>query len=964
MMRTWLVGFALLLACAAGAAAQTTDGSIRGYVRDEQGGVLPGVSITATSPAAATPYTAVTDQEGYYRLLNLPPGEYTIASELQGFAKVVRTNILVRAGLNLGVDLVMKVGALEETITVQGETPLLETSKGGQSVNVSGEMQKSLPLTARQHWSEFLNLTPGAVSADSTTNPSASTYYVHGAGIVSFSTLIDGADMSSAVNPWQAYISMAGDTVSDVQIKTGGMDASTPLGFGAAVSTVTQSGTNRFKGSASFAYTPKAWISENQPGGSSQTMSVTQPEGALGGPIAKNRAWFYGSYRRRSGTLGISRAAADVSTLQALVPSFQPFDNEINANILFVKVTADVNAAHRVSSFYSYDATPYNQNTAFAAGHFNRVVLGGHGYAARLDSKWTDWLTSQLAFSWNNKAVTRDLLNPGAISQPVFRSAILSAGQLVGTGQFGTLGNDDSATQSPYTKWTITNDWTAYRVGWLGSHEVQFGTSLQPHMTRKDTIAYANAGFAEEDLVLRDPNNPAAGAIPFKRIIYDVPSGIGEQGHFADNAVYVQDAWRPTSRLTVNAGVRVDHVTRDDDLFGVRVQSSTEVGPRAGLNYLLTSDAHNTVRFSFARVHDSVTVNHQTANGAGNFSAGDRTVPTIGLTTLYDLNRDGTFETTFITPAASKSTPNRIIDPAYHQPYVDEWTGGYRRQMPGQASIDVGYIHRTFRDRTALVEQNGIYDGSVFRGYRNEALNDIFLLTSNIWNRPVYDALEFVATKNTRRFRALGSYTRTWSRLDGTWQPNDPASFIQPTTFSQSLGLASNDNRGASLNNGYNAGTGAPEWVQHVARISGSYTAPWDIDLAVSYTLQNGRWSGPILTRLTAPDPRFGPTTVTLSNGRVVSNPLATTIRFSGATRDDGQFVLPATHYLNLRLGRGFALSGGRRLTVSLDFLNVVNAAGFQGFLTGANQLFSANYGKGGQVQIPRTEQLNIAFRF
>src|SRR5262249_52709765 len=149
----------------------------------------------------ATPYTAVTDQEGYYRLLNLPPGEYTIASELQGFSKVVRANILVRAGLNLAVDLVMKVGALEETITVQGETPLLATSKGGQSVNVSGEMQKSLPLRARQHWSEFLNLTPGAVSAHSTTNPSASTYYVHGAGIVSFSTLIDGADMSSAVNP-------------------------------------------------------------------------------------------------------------------------------------------------------------------------------------------------------------------------------------------------------------------------------------------------------------------------------------------------------------------------------------------------------------------------------------------------------------------------------------------------------------------------------------------------------------------------------------------------------------------------------------------------------------------------------------------------------------------------------------------------------------------------------------------
>ena len=141
-MRRLLPAFALLLVCAVGhLSAQTTDGSIRGYVRDEQGGVLPGVTISATSPAAPTPFSAVTDQEGLFRLLDLPPGEYTVAAELQGFSKVARTNIVVRAGLTLGVDLVMKVGALEETITVQGETPLLETAKGGQSVNVSGEMQ-------------------------------------------------------------------------------------------------------------------------------------------------------------------------------------------------------------------------------------------------------------------------------------------------------------------------------------------------------------------------------------------------------------------------------------------------------------------------------------------------------------------------------------------------------------------------------------------------------------------------------------------------------------------------------------------------------------------------------------------------------------------------------------------------------------------------------------------------------
>ncbi len=94
-------------------------------------------------------------------------------------------------------------------------------------------------------------------------------------------------------------------------------------------------------------------------------------------------------------------------------------------------------------------------------------------------------------------------------------------------------------------------------------------------------------------------------------------------------------------------------------------------------------------------------------------------------------------------------------------------------------------MHRAYRDRTALVEQNAIYDGSVFRGYRNEALNDIFLLTTNEWNWPVYQALELIVTKRTSRFQILGSYTRAFSHMAGTWQPNDPASFIQPDAFDE-----------------------------------------------------------------------------------------------------------------------------------------------------------------------------------
>src|SRR4030088_1533456 len=99
-MRTRTLGVLLLLTCAAAeSVAQTTEGSIRGYLRDDQGAALPGVTITATSVTAARPLTTVTDQEGHYRLLNVPPGDYSVAAELQGFARFIRDNVAMRAGL-------------------------------------------------------------------------------------------------------------------------------------------------------------------------------------------------------------------------------------------------------------------------------------------------------------------------------------------------------------------------------------------------------------------------------------------------------------------------------------------------------------------------------------------------------------------------------------------------------------------------------------------------------------------------------------------------------------------------------------------------------------------------------------------------------------------------------------------------------------------------------------------------
>ena len=109
-------------------------GTISGVARDEHGAVVAGVAVTATSAAVAGEFTATTDRTGYYRFPDLPPGEYIVTGTFSGFATFVRPAVIVRAGLNVTIDLAMAVGGIDETVEVRVESPLLETRAGAQAV--------------------------------------------------------------------------------------------------------------------------------------------------------------------------------------------------------------------------------------------------------------------------------------------------------------------------------------------------------------------------------------------------------------------------------------------------------------------------------------------------------------------------------------------------------------------------------------------------------------------------------------------------------------------------------------------------------------------------------------------------------------------------------------------------------------------------------------------------------------
>lgn len=473
---------------------------------------------------------------------------------------------------------------------------------------------------------------------------------------------------------------------------------------------------------------------------------------------------------------------------------------------------------------------------------------------------------------------------------------------------------------------------------------------------------YLNGGFILEEVRLRVPGDPSSDYIPFHRQFVD-PSQLvitTEKRNSQNYAVYVQDSWKPVPRLTLVGGIRFDRVVDDDELFDVRTQSSLEIGPRAGAIYALTADSKNVVHGSFSRVAAKPEWIYLPSLGGS---------VTVTTTDTYDTRGDGSFATVLVTPAQTQVAANRRIDPDRHQPFSDEILLGYRRQLPGQISLDATFIRRAYKDMPAQIDVNGIYTGGVFRGYEDVTQNAILLQTNNVWNTPIYTGVEVVGSQRTRRSQFIVGYTRGFQHLDGTWQPNDPASFIQRTAFANDRGIGSiRGNETNSLSGTAQARN--PMWIKHALRLAGSYNAPWGLTLSSNLNIFSGPYTGPIVSLLAAPDPQFGPTTLVLSNGRTVSNPLATTVRFAYASRGEGQLQAPTLAQWNARVGRRFAL-GNRKFEIALSLLNITNRDALQEYLGGHNQIGSPNFAygpdgtfRGQNRQAARTAQLSLQFEF
>src|SRR5579863_3397127 len=335
--RSLVVGAILLVAACASAFAQLQTGNLFGKVSDQQGAALPGVTVTLDTGAAQE--VQVTNAQGEFRFLSLPPSTMKLKAELQGFSTVEYPNVTIAVGHNTAVEITMN-SAVEDVITVTAESPLLDERKisAGATLNQT-ELQK-IP-TSRDPWT-VLQSTPGVqvdrVNVGGNESSQQSVYVGPGSSSTNSVWAVDGVVITdmAALGSSPSYYDF--DAFQEMQITTGGTDSTIATG-GVVLNMVTKRGTNEWRGSARYLNAPSAAQSNTsfsnsqlaptettRPTAFNQIRGIDDFGGDVGGPIVRDHLWIWGSY----GNQKISTLTTGGIPYNAQLPTY---NGKINAQI-------------------------------------------------------------------------------------------------------------------------------------------------------------------------------------------------------------------------------------------------------------------------------------------------------------------------------------------------------------------------------------------------------------------------------------------------------------------------------------------------------------------------------------------------------------------------------------------------------------------------------------------------------
>ena len=643
--RQILLVVSMILALPLSAYAQA---SIAGVVKDASGAVLPGVTVEATSPVLIEKArTAVTDGAGQYRIVDLRAGTYTVTFTLAGFSAVRREGIELTGSFNAAVNADLKVGALAETITVTGETPIVDTQSVRRQTTISSELITAIP--SARAYASLMQLMPNTVVATGAASdvqvvPGMVVFGGAGGRSNEGRLQLDGISVGSAFNGGgvSAYIADVGNAQEVALTSSGGLGEA-EVG-GPSMNVVPKTGGNSVKGSVYLSGVTKGMVGSNYtddlkarglstPG---STTKVWDFNGAVGGPIKKDRLWFFYTLRDEGTHKTVPGMFANLNagdpTKWTYAPDLnRPAVQAASFRTTSLRLTAQATPRNQVRVFWDEQmpcegaAWPGSTAPACRQSGDNEIIAGGtaaptpaaSATAAPETASYRHYGTRFRQVSWQSPITSR-LLGEASVGNYASRylgntmpgSPAFDFIQVTEQCAAGCPANDNRAglvyrggTFAQGSSWQGSNNWRASLSYVEGKHSMKFG--YQGGYLMQDSFPYTNSQFMTFRVNNGVPNQ-----------INEIIDYNAVQQRVQYDAFYAQDQWT-MGRITLQGALRFDRATSifpEVTIGGVRflptvisfpetkgVDAYKDLTPRGGAAIDLFGDGKTALKFNFGR---------------------------------------------------------------------------------------------------------------------------------------------------------------------------------------------------------------------------------------------------------------------------------------------------------------------------------------------------------------------------
>lgn len=675
-----LIVLSLILGLGQTFAQSTVTGGINGTITDPQGGVVPNASVTVTNIGTNSVVTATTNADGGFRIANLQPGTYRVATTVSGFAPANAENVVVEVGQSTSIDIPLTLGTATAEVEVTGEAPVINTNDNTSSTNINQTSINELPINGRRA-SNFVLLTPGVA-------PDGNFGLISFRGISGLlnNSTVDGGDNNQAFfseerGRTRINYSISQDAVREFSVNTSNYSAEFGRAAGGVVNTVTKSGTNEFHGSAFYylrdnrlgsrnAFSFQSVLTPNGPVtvGLKPKDQRHQFGGSLGGPIVKDRLFFFFSYdqqirdfpgvsapgapdfftnlgtRGSTGTLTPAQIESGINYLRGLTGEVERKGDQ---TLFLPKIDWVINDNHTFSAVYNrlrWDSPAGVQTQAVVSRgrtSFGSDLVDIDTLNLRLSSSFSATTLNEARFQWS-RDFERQIADTPDPSEPTNPNGPPSVS--IGGGSGITIGKPnflDRAAFPDERRLQFADTVTVNR----GRHTLKFGGDFNHVEDRKDNL-FRNAGeysYSTLGAFLQDRVDPAG-----KRYSnFSQGFGLNEVTFSTrDYNFFVQDDIRVVPNLTLNFGLRYEYQQLPEpQLANPLVPRSAQFpsdknnfGPRVGFALSFGDTSNNVIRAGYGiyygRITNSAISNAITNTGvaAGErqfFSTPNATTPTF-----------------------------------------------------------------------------------------------------------------------------------------------------------------------------------------------------------------------------------------------------------------------------------------------------------------------------------------------